>query len=188
MAIPQNEDRREYRSRLIQDERHGLRRLIGMVYPLTPRFWKTLIPCFPFPGPRRANRNSEGFPLCRCMVSDEPEYILPKMESMKSHEQDQRLRHLLRSGMTCEPAANPSFRASVWSRIEAGRLERNSFRFWLNHHLLAFAGAAGVCVVLFALGGGWLALEKTQRERDRLAMRYAMSIDAKSKSMAHLHQ
>lgn len=95
---------------------------------------------------------------------------------MKNHLNDEQLRQLVRQSWTATPKSDAGFRAAVWARIEAGRRLPGTWTAWVKANLASVTVYAAASVIVAGTGGGLLAAQQTERERDQLIQRYVVSI------------
>lgn len=90
-------------------------------------------------------------------------------------------RHPKLQAWIVEPARDPAFRSSVWSRINRNRPV--DFTAYLRRHALTSGGALALAV----LGGVWLghtqAETQARKDTDLLSKAYLASIDARYEAL-----
>jgi hypothetical protein len=96
---------------------------------------------------------------------------------MSTDHNDDQLGPLIRRAWTVSAQSNPNFRTAVWARIEAGRRLPATWSDWLKLNLASVTMYAAASIVLAGAGGGYLATNQTNRDRDQLIQRYVTSID-----------
>jgi hypothetical protein len=96
---------------------------------------------------------------------------------MSTDHNDDQLGPLIRKGWTVSVQSNPNFRTAVWARIEAGRRLPATWSDWLKLNFTRVTMYAAASIALTTAGGGYLAANQANRDRDQLIQRYVTSID-----------
>lgn len=96
---------------------------------------------------------------------------------MNADPSDSKLIQLLRRSHSSEAATNPTFKASVWRRIEKDRAPSTGWVGWLRGQAWPVFASALASLAL----AGWLGTQlgdlAQHRHRDELMNRYLASID-----------
>jgi hypothetical protein len=107
-------------------------------------------------------------------------YSLQK-DIMESHDSDQIISRALEQWRVT-PRSNPSFRAAVWSRIEAVRGDL-SWSGYARAHAAVLGGALALALAL----GGWVGREtarsRVDADRAEIASAYVQALDARLMTM-----
>ncbi len=97
---------------------------------------------------------------------------------MESPQKDDSLSRIL-GDWRVAPPRNPSFRAGVWSRLEAARAAL-PWPAYLRLHAAALTSALALALVL----GAWVGREQAQArvatDRDTIARQYVQALDARA--------